>query len=173
MTRVKALQFIAVLELSASVVDADGKAVGDLREPDFEVRVGGRERKVLVARFRAPPSPVPTAPPDAAPAPPSFTTNAAGLLLIPGRSVDLTRDHRDPAEFGTLAADVDLTHGGAAIKSVAATVSASGQPTRRVVEAELATDGLAPGVYTLRARIRRATGELLTVSRDILLAAAR
>lgn len=44
---------VALLELNVGVLDAEGQPVPDLRAQDFDVRVGGRERKVLLARYRA------------------------------------------------------------------------------------------------------------------------
>ena len=124
---------VAILELTASVLDSDGAPVQDLRESDFEVRVGGSERKVVVARFRETATESPAVS-GAVAAQPSFSSNvsgrpgqvivlaidaeslksgyervmlttagrllqslspndAVGLLAIPGKSVDLTRDH--------------------------------------------------------------------------------
>ena len=124
---------VAILELTASVLDSDGAPVQDLRESDFEVRVGGSERKVVVARFRETATESPAVG-GAVAAQPSFSSNASGrpgqvivlaidaeslksgyervmlntagrllqslspsdavgLLAIPGKSVDLTRDH--------------------------------------------------------------------------------
>ena len=44
---------VALLELNVGVLDADGQPVPDLREQDFVVRVAGRERKVVLARYRS------------------------------------------------------------------------------------------------------------------------
>ncbi len=124
---------VSILELAASVLDTDGIPVRDLRENDFDVTIGGSERKVVVARFRE--SSTPADSPASTPATqPSFGSNASGrpgqvivlavdaeslksgherlmldaaarllqslgpedavgLLAIPGKSVDLTRDH--------------------------------------------------------------------------------
>jgi hypothetical protein len=79
---------VAILELTASVLDSDGAPVQDLRESDFEVRVGGGERKVVVARFRetATESPVVSG---AVAAQPSFSSNVSGR---PGQVIVLAID---------------------------------------------------------------------------------
>lgn len=46
---------VSVLQLSVSAIDAEGRAVRDLRAEDFDVEIGGRQRKVLFARFSGAP----------------------------------------------------------------------------------------------------------------------
>ena len=79
---------VAILELTASLLDSDGAPVEDLRESDGEVRVGGSERKVVVARFRETATESPAAG-GAVTAQPSFSSNASGR---PGQVIVLAID---------------------------------------------------------------------------------
>ena len=124
---------VDLIRLDASVLDADGRPVRDLRAEDFIVRVDGKPRAVSFARFYGPDEERALVPQPQEPA--SFASNAGaargrvvvivvdvdsiepgyekavldtagalvdslgpadsvGLLLIPGKGIDLTRDHR-------------------------------------------------------------------------------
>lgn len=129
---------VEVIPVDVTVVDAKGAPVSDLTADDFTVRIDGKPRKVLSARFHGTSeqaTPAVTVAPGSPPPPaPSFVDNtrspagravvfvvdlesiqpgqeklmldtagrlsgalgpydAVGLLPIPGKSIDLTRDH--------------------------------------------------------------------------------
>ena len=130
---------IAVLRLDASVVDNDGRAIGDLGPEDFQVTLDGRPRKVVFAKFTGiDKASTPVAPATAASIP-TYAVNtqltggraivlmvdlesinagserplldtaaqlveklrpidAVAVVPLPGKSVDLTRDHRQVAD---------------------------------------------------------------------------
>ena len=87
--------FPAAVELVAvdvTVVDGEGRPVADLRTDDFEVKVGGRRRRVVTAqlvRQAAPPSEAGGTAPASAPLPSVFTSNQD---TPPGRLIVLVPD---------------------------------------------------------------------------------
>jgi VWFA-related protein len=124
---------VDLIRLDASVLDADGRPVRDLRAEDFIVRVDGKPRAVSFARFYGPDEERATVAQPREPASFASNTGAArgrvvvivvdvesmepgyeklvldtagrlvdslgptdsvALLIIPGKGIDLTRDHR-------------------------------------------------------------------------------
>lgn len=127
---------IDLIRLDASVLDADGRPVRDLRAEDFIVRIDGKPRVVSFARFYGPDEERPqVSGQEPAQEPASFASNtgaargrvvvivvdvesmepgyekavldtagalvdslgpadSVALLVIPGKGIDLTRDHR-------------------------------------------------------------------------------
>jgi len=74
---------VELVALDVTVVDAQGRPLRDLNAADFEVRVGGRPRRVVTAEFVEQTGEAPEAPP--APAPAYYSTNeglAQGRLVL-------------------------------------------------------------------------------------------
>lgn len=80
---------ISVLRLDASVVDDDGRAIGDLRAEDFQVTLDGRPRKVVYARFTGTHNGRASGARDAAVSIPSYVVNTE---MAGGRAIVLMVD---------------------------------------------------------------------------------
>jgi hypothetical protein len=76
---------------------------------------------------------------------------------------------RDASDFDGLAAVVELRRVGIdkPLASTPAGISHSADPTRRVAEADLPTEGLDPGLYSVTVQMRERSVDLGTISRQI------